>query len=141
MDHPILSSVIENSHIIEVYTTSRTIWRGEDWSSVLLDVKVDQSITENKDPHILVAFLERTKSQTLHLPWESDQVKVEFEKHALKGRPYEADVEQGDAKNKLKVTIQKDLFEHGEKFRVIVAAQIKGVPRKSVVFGASQQIS
>jgi hypothetical protein len=141
MNHPFLSSAIENSHIIQVYTSSRTIWRGEEWSSVILDVKVDQSITEKKDPHILVAFLERIKDKSLHLPWESDQVKIRFEKHELEGRLFEADVEQNDAKNKLKVKIHKDLFDHGDKFRVIVAAHMKSDRSKSIVFGASQQIS
>lgn len=141
MNHPLLSPAIENSHIIQVYTTSNTIWRGEEWSSISLDVIVDQSIIENKDHHILVAFLEGMKDKTLHLPWDSEQVTVDFEKHALQGHPYEADVKQDDTKNKLKVNVHKDLFQHGDQFRVIVAAQMKSDRTKSVVFGASQHIS
>jgi hypothetical protein len=141
MDHSLLRSSAENSHIIQVYTANHSIWRGNEWSTIILDVKVDRFLTDNQESHILCAFIEHISTKHLHLPWKSDHLKVEFEKHILEGHPYCARILQTDTKNKLILNIHKTLFEHGDKFRVLVAAQKLEDRRNWIVFGASEQIS
>ena len=137
------SGMIENSHLIQVYSNTRTIWRGEEWSKLSFAIKVDKSFRTPEASFILRAIVENygMEPKTVISPWESDKLKVEFEKHCTEQHSWNAHVVENDAFNTLLVDVHKDLFKDGEQIRVIVAAQSNEGQSRNMIFGASQPIS
>ena len=137
------SGMIENSHLIQVYSNTRTIWRGEEWSKLSFAIKVDKSFRTPEASYTLRAIVENygVAPKTVISPWESDKLKVKFEKHSMEEHSWNAHVVENDATNTLIVDVHKDLFKDGDQIRVIVAAQLNEGQSQNMIFGASQPIS
>lgn len=127
----------ENSHLIQVYSNTLTTWRGVEWYSFTLDVKIHKTLREgeNHDEVNLQAIIESCGTDQVH--WRSDKLDIKFEKHALENNPSKAHLVQRDPWNTLHVSVHKDLFKEGDKFQVIIATE----GGDDIVFGASQPIS
>jgi len=135
------SLAVENSNLIEVYSSTSTIWRGKEWSTINFDVRVDKSVRTLHNATVLRAIIEKFGSKEVYSPWESDKLKVKFAKHSLDGQPWNAEVVANDTRNSLIVDVHKHLFKDGDKFRIIVGAECKDVQHEHLIFGASQIIS
>ena len=135
------SLAVENSNLIEVYSSTSTIWRGKEWSTINFDVRVDKSVRTLHNATVLRAIIEKSGSKEVYSPWESDKLKVKFAKHSLDGQPWNAEVVANDTRNSLTVDVHKHLFKDGDKFRIIIGAECKDVQHEHLIFGSSQIIS
>jgi hypothetical protein len=133
--------MVENSHLIEVYSNTSTIWRGNEWTTIMIDVIVDERIRKSPRSIVLRTIIEKSGSKDVYSPWESDKLKVKFDKYSL-DQTWNAQVVANDARNRLQVDVHKTLFSDGDKFRIIVGAECKeGQEGGNIIFGASQVIS
>ena len=132
--------VVESSHLIEVYSDTSTIWRGNEWTTIVIDVRVDESIRKSDQAMVLRAIIEQSGSKQVFSPWESDKLKVKFDKYSL-DQAWNAQVVANDARNRLNVDVHKTLFNDGDEFRIIVGAECEEGQRDNIIFGASQLIS
>ena len=127
--------MVENSHLIQVLSQTRTMWRGTEWFSFSLDIKSNL----RSQSGILRAVVESVTSSKVYAPWETEMVKAKFEKNSSEDHPWNALLVDHDPYNKLYVKVHKGLFKEGDTFKVIVAAQ--EVDGTNIVFGASQSIA
>jgi hypothetical protein len=133
--------MIENAHLIQVYSNTRTMWRGVEWFSFSLDIKSNKALQAGKESNtvILRAIIEDCESNQVYAPWESEKVRAKFEKHCLKDHSWNAHLVPNDPYNTLHVDVHRDLFNEGDAFKVIVAAQeLEG--SETIVIGSSQPI-
>ena len=139
------SDMMENSHLIQIYSNTHTLWRGMKWSHFSLDIKINEgvwtrtSVRKGKNTVILRALLENFNTCEVHPPWESNKVRAKFMKYHLKDRSWNAHLIESDPYNSLQVDVHRDLFVEGDTFRVLVAAQTLGSD-DTIIFGASQPI-
>lgn len=140
------SGMIENSHLIQIYSNTHTLWRGMKWSLFSLDIKINAGVwtrtsaaRKENNTVILRALVENLNTREVHPPWESDKVRAQFMKYHLKDRPWNAHLIKSDLYNSLQVDVHRDLFVEGDTFRVLVAAQALESD-DTIIFGASQPI-
>jgi hypothetical protein len=138
--------MIENSHLIQIYSNTHTLWRGMKWSLFSLDIKINAGVwtrtsaaRKENNTVILRALVENLNTREVHPPWESDKVRAQFMKYHLKDRSWNAHLIKSDLYNSLQVDVHRDLFVEGDTFRVLVAAQTLGSD-DTIIFGASQPI-
>lgn len=143
------TSKLENSHLIQVYSPTRTIWRGEDVSIVHLDVKVDKRFLQTDAfSYRLIPYVENYKTKTTFFD-KTNGISLKFQENQNNNSANDRDIVASDgavnvAANlyyKLTVSIDKDSFKKDDDIRVIVEACPLFDNPAYVISGASQVIS
>ena len=153
----------ENSHLIQVYANTSTVWRGREWPTLNLDIKIGKEIRLSDKTYTLRAVVQNCTSKEEFYPQHTDSIRIKFAKNlaslpcrtnlnldksksgseqstVMDKDPWEANVVKNDCYNTLHVDIHKDLFNDGDKFRVLVVAH-QHCCEGSNIFGASEPIS
>lgn len=134
---------IENSHAVQVYASTRSIWRGNMWSSIHVNIKLDKSFLLNNNApggrFILRAYLEKSSSKGSCITDDSVYFKSWFNLSRRANQRYL--LVTLDPYNTLDVEIHKELFSSGDVFRVIVIAEDRLDGATEAIFGASQTIA
>ena len=131
---------IENSNLIEVYGSTRSIWRGNEWSSVQVKIKLaDYFLLDHEvgSRFVLRAYVkpESSESYTTH---DSEHVNVWLNR-SRGGDEKEFSV-TSDRYISLDLEIHSDLFsDKNEEFTIIVAAEDM-IEIDELYFGRSQKI-
>ena len=135
---------MERNDYIRILSPEITIFRGDDFSHLFIDTKVDSRLlTEGETPkYCLSAALEKIDEasnvkQVLNAT--SPGVDLSFEYDAMKDDSSKCFV-FGSNWNKLHCTLGKQVFESNEKFRIVVSASIYGDNRIEY-YGYSQEIT
>lgn len=127
---------------MQVYASTRSIWRGNSWSSIHVDIKLDNSFLLNKkngSRFFLRAYLENYSSKGSYITDESVYIKLCF--NPSRGANQRSLLVTSDPYNTLDMEVHKELFSCGDVFRVIVAAEDRLDGVKEFIFGASQSIA
>jgi len=127
---------------VQVYASTRSIWLGNSWSSIHLNIKLDNSFLLNKkngSQFILRAYLENCSSKGSYITDESVYLKLCF--NPSRGANQRSLLVTSDPCNTLDMEVHKELFSCGDVFRVIVAAEDRLDGAKEFIFGASQSIA
>jgi len=134
---------IENSSMIQIISPMGSIWRGKLWSNTLLKVKVDQYFlrkVENRYPSFFLRPYIEDYTSKLRYDFDSDKVHFQFENCLSSERAL--GLVDKDAYNTLQVGIHQDLFQSGDKFRVVIESVPYDASNTSeVIYGCSQIIS
>lgn len=135
-------NMIENSHSVQVYASTRSIWRGNMWSLIHVNIKLDKYFLLNKDVpggrFILRAYLEKSSSKGSYINDDSMYLKLWFNSSRRANQRYL--LVTLDSYNTLDVEVHRELFSSGDAFRVIVIAEDRLDGATETIFGASQSI-
>jgi len=134
---------IENSNAIQVYASDRSIWRGNPWSCIKVNIKLDKYFIPDKkntgSPYILRAYLEDYSSRGSFICADADYFKVCFKTNG--GGNQQFSLVTLDPYYKIDVQDHKKMFSNGDKFRVIIIAEDHKNHADKLIFGASQTIA
>lgn len=137
------SKKIENSNAIQVYASTRSVWRGNLWSSIHIDIKLDKYFLLKNNPggrFVLRAYLEDSSSSNgSYITNDSTYLKLWFNASRRDNQRFL--LVTSDPYNTLDVEVHKDLFSCGDTFRVIVVAEDRLDGAADAIFGASQTIA
>lgn len=141
----------ENSHLVQVYANTKTIWRGEPskWSSFTMSMKLDKTLRRSSSLHSseIAVVIECCKTGKLYHVSTSDHLDVNIEIESTRKGCIKRDVR---GHSKIYVKVHNDMFQSGDRFRAIVAVMrrdrkpptsIKDLLSDIDVFGASQIIA
>ena len=135
---------MEDNDSIRVLSPLTTIFRGDDVSNMILDIKLNNRFrTQGTTPnYCLSATLEKineASNPTQVLDSSSSQVDISFELNAMKDDSSKCFILDGNS-NTLHCKLGKNLFESNEKFRIVVSAFPYGA-KEIECFGYSQEIT
>ena len=140
---------LENSHLVQVNTPTRSIWRGREETKIQLDVKVDQrflaqSSINRAHTYQLHAYVENCSTKAVHLSG-IDGLGLYFDQQQNNQKSKGGNAGTVNIKYdpyfKLTGCIHKKMFRDYDEIRVIVEAIPQFSGCNIVVFGASQVIS
>jgi hypothetical protein len=134
----------ENSNLIQVFSSAKSIWQGDTWSEILFRVRLHSSIISlNKNqcaPLILAASIQRERTGQMYGNERDEKVQIEFERKTLSDKSY-ATVDS-DPFHQVKVTLHHKMFEPQESLVLRVDVDQSDGKRDidTYVFGCSQSI-
>jgi hypothetical protein len=135
---------VENSHLIQVHTGAKTIWRGNETSLIELKVKVNRRFLKTEAQSFrLHAYVDKhCESNEPFLTKQNDCcVKCNFLYTAEESDTSIVNVDERTLHHELHVSVDKCLFKDGDHFRVIVQAlPLFEDCGEVLVFGASPMI-
>lgn len=138
----------ENSYMINIYSNTCSLWRGNMWSKIKFKITLDKQFLPRQEGgssyYELAAFVEckNGKSSKLLNPSTCIGMKIEFERNGIKDS-CKANIDTNPY-NSAELTIHQDFFDAGEEFYLVVKAlKFKIDPLTTLeptYFGRSQNI-
>lgn len=134
----------ENSNLIQIFSSVKSVWQGDTWSEVLFRVRLHASIislTKNqRAPLIVAASIQREMTGRMYGNEQDKKVQIEFGRKTLSDKSYA--IVDSDPFHQVKVTLHHTMFEPHESLVLRVDVDQNDGKRDidTYVFGCSQSI-
>ena len=134
----------ENSNMIQISTTTNSIWRGNLWPSLKCKITLDKHFLSKKkgtfSPYILAASIQDAETGQL-CKVTKDRFQFKFESNSIDNET-QATITTNPYNN-VDVSIHQDVFNDGQSFYLLLEALHRdgSSPSTPIIFGRSQLIS